>query len=144
MIPYCIVSTQHLARYRYSVSAVSHITTCQYFKQYYVLWKFEPALPWYWTPPLSIIILSYLLAFVQPTWQVARFWLIFYQFLIIFFIEFINIGLVYIRRWVRGLWGWGGWWQKLKQRSKMAQMVEFWVVMPSTCIHKGSVFHHKA
>ena len=29
-----------------------------------------PALPWYWTCSLSIIIFSYLLAFVQLTWQV--------------------------------------------------------------------------
>ena len=30
----------------------------------------KPALPWYWTHSLSIIILSYLLRAVQLTWQV--------------------------------------------------------------------------
>ena len=33
----------------------------------------------------------------------------FCQFLIIFFMEFINIGLVYIREWLGGVWaGMGG------------------------------------
>ena len=30
----------------------------------------KSVLPWYWTSSLSIIILSYLLTFVQLTWQV--------------------------------------------------------------------------
>ena len=30
----------------------------------------ETTLPWYWTCSVSIIILSYLLTFVQLTWQV--------------------------------------------------------------------------
>ena len=34
----------------------------------------KPALPWYWTHLLSIIILSYLLAFVQLSWQVDIGW----------------------------------------------------------------------
>ena len=31
--------------------------------------------------------------------------------------EFIDIGLVYIRGWVGGARGWDGWWQKLNQRG---------------------------
>ena len=38
--------------------------------------------------------------------------------------EIINIGPAYIREWVGGVCGWGGWWQKLKQRSKMTQTVQ--------------------
>ena len=41
--------------------------------------------------------------------------------------------------WVGGAQGWGGWWQKLKQISKMTQIVEFRVAMTCTCTHKGSV-----
>ena len=47
--------------------------------------------------------------------------------------EFINIGPVYIRGWVGGARGWGGWWQKLNQRRKKTQIVEFRVDM--TCIY---------
>ena len=36
---------------------------------------------------------------------------------------------------------WGEW-QKLKERSKMTQMVKFTVTMTSTCTHKGSIFHY--
>ena len=39
--------------------------------------------------------------------------------------EFINIRPAYIRGWVGGVWEWSGWWQKLKQRSKKTQIVEF-------------------
>ena len=67
----------------------------------------------------------------------------FCQFLTIFFMEFINIGPAYIREWVGGERGWGGWWKKLKQRSKMTQIVEFRVAMTCTCTHKGSIFHYK-
>ena len=35
--------------------------------------------------------------------------------------KFINIAPAYIRGWMGGV-GWGGWWQKLKQRSKMTQI----------------------
>ena len=45
--------------------------------------------------------------------------------------EFISIVPVYIRGWVGGAQGWGGWWQKLKQRRKKTQIVEFRVAM--TC-----------
>ena len=58
----------------------------------------------------------------------------------IFFMEFINIGPVYIRGWV----GWGEWWQKLKQRRKKTQIVEFRVAMTCTCTHKGPILHYKA
>ena len=40
-------------------------------------------------------VLNHLLAFVQLPWQVDSGW--FRQFLTIFFMEFINIGLAYIR-----------------------------------------------
>ena len=59
----------------------------------------------------------------------------FYQFFTIFLIEFINIA-VYIRGWVGVVQVLGGWWQKLKQRSKMIQIVEFRVAMTCTCTHK--------
>ena len=42
----------------------------------------------------------------------------FRQFFTIFLMEFINIGPVYIRGWIKGVLGWGGWWQKLNQRRK--------------------------
>ena len=53
----------------------------------------------------------------------------FHQFFTIFFMEFINIGPVYIRGWAGGARGWGGWWQKLNQRRKKTQIVEFRVAM---------------
>ena len=68
----------------------------------------------------------------------------FRQFLTIFLMEFINIGPVYIRVWAGGARGWGEWWQKLNQRSKMTQIVEFRVAMTCTSTHKGPIFHYKA
>ena len=68
----------------------------------------------------------------------------FRQFFTIFLMEFINIGSVYIRGWVGGAWGWGGWWQKLKQRRNKTQIVEFSVAMMCTCTHKAPIFHYKA
>ena len=53
-----------------------------------------------------------------------------YQFSMIFFMEFINIGPAYYKR-VGGR-EWGEWWQKLKQRCKMTQIVEFRVAMTCT------------
>ena len=61
-----------------------------------------------------------------------------------FFMEFINIGPVYIRRWVRGAQWLVGWWQKLNQKGKKTQIVEFRVAMMCTCTHKGPIFHYKA
>ena len=51
-----------------------------------------------------------------------------------FFMEFINIGPVYIKGWTGGCGGsvGGG-----KQKSKMTQIVEFRVAMTCTCTHKG-------
>ena len=40
--------------------------------------------------------------------------------------------------------GWGGWWQRLKQRSKTTQIVEFRVAMMSTSTHEGPIVHYKA
>ena len=59
--------------------------------------------------------------------------------------KFINIGPACIRGWVRAAWGWGAWWQKLKQRSKMTQIeiVEFKLVMISTCINEEPIFHYE-
>ena len=59
--------------------------------------------------------------------------------------KFINFGPAYIYKGVgeRGL-GWGGWWQKLKQGSKMTQIVECKVAVTCTCTHKGPVFQYKA
>ena len=73
---------------------------------------------------MSIIILSYLLAIVQLTRQVDNVWFspVFYDFLI----EFINIRPVYIRGWVGGARGWGGWWQKLNQRKKECTNSRVW------------------
>ena len=42
---------------------------------------------------------------------------------------------VYIKGWTGGMWGWGRWWQKLKQRSKMTQIVEFRVAMTCTYMY---------
>ena len=59
--------------------------------------------------------------------------------------EFIIIGPVYIRGWVGGKGtGWGGSWQKLNQRRKKTQIVEFRVDMMCTYTHKGPIFHYKA
>ena len=51
---------------------------------------------------------------------------------------------MYIRGWAGGALSWGGWWKKLKQRSKMAHTVEFGVAMTCTSIHKGPIFQYKA
>ena len=48
---------------------------------------------------------------------------------------FINIGPVYIRGWVGGARGWGGWWQKLNQIRQKTQIVEFRAAMTCTCTH---------
>ena len=109
-------------------------------------WKFnlkKPALPWYWTCSLSITILSYLLAFVQLTWQVDDGW--FSLFSDYFFRGIHYFGPASIKGgWVGEMQGWSGWWQRLKQRSKMTQIVEFRMAMTSTCTHKGPMFHYKA
>ena len=68
----------------------------------------------------------------------------FRQFLKVFLKEFINIKAVYIRGWAGGARGWGGWWQKLNQRRKKTQIVEFRVDMTCTCTDKGPIFHYKA
>ena len=81
---------------------------------------------------------SHLLVFVQLTWQVGNGW--FLAVFMIFFMEFINIGPVYIRGWV----GWVV--AKLNQRRKKTQLVEFRVAMSMTCTytHKRPIFHYKA
>ena len=61
----------------------------------------------------------------------------FRQFLTIFLMEFINIGPVYIRGWVGGARGWGGWWQKLNQRRNKTQIVEFRVARRVDALTKG-------
>ena len=63
----------------------------------------------------------------------------FYQFLVIFhgLHQYILGQLIIIRRWVGRAWEWGGWWQRLKQRSKITQMVEFRVAVMSTCYPQG-------
>ena len=38
----------------------------------------------------------------------------------------------------------GGWWQKINQRRKKTQTLEFRVAMTRTCTHKGPIFHYKA
>ena len=38
----------------------------------------------------------------------------------------------------------GGWWQKINQRRKKTQTVEFRVAMTRTCTDKGPIFHYKA
>ena len=58
------------------------------------------------------------------------------------FMEIITIMPMYIRGWVQGAQGWGGCWQKLKQRNNMTQIVEFRVAMTSTCTYKGPIFHY--
>ena len=69
----------------------------------------------------------------------------FHYFYIIFFMEFIIIGPASIKGgWVGEMQGWSGWWQRLKQKSKMTQIVEFRMAMMSTCTHKGPIFHYKA
>ena len=60
-----------------------------------------------------------------------------------FFMEFINIGPVYIRG---GQEGHGGGWVVAKAITKKQDdtMIEFRVAMTSTCTHKGLIFHYKA
>ena len=53
------------------------------------------------------VILSYLRAFLQLTWQIDNGW--FSPVFDNFFVEIINIGLAYIRGWVGGVQGWVGW-----------------------------------
>ena len=42
----------------------------------------------------------------------------FWQFFMIFFMEFINIGPVYIRGWAGGARGWGGLWKSLIKEER--------------------------
>ena len=56
--------------------------------------------------------------------------------------EFINI--VYKEVGGKGTLVGGKWWPRIKQKSKMTQLVEFRVAMMSTCTHKGPIFHYKA
>ena len=73
------------------------VCTFQYFKKYHLKIQFK-ALPSYWTDSLSIIVLNYLLAFVQLTWLIDDWWF----FPMIISMEFINIGPAYIRGWAGG------------------------------------------
>ena len=66
----------------------------------------------------------------------------FCQFLMICFMEIIAIRPMYISGWVEGTQGWGGCWQKLKQRSNMTHIVEFRVAMMCICTHKGLIVHY--
>ena len=54
--------------------------------------------------------------------------------------EFINIGLVYIRGGREGRVDGG---KKLKQRRNRTQIVEFRVAMMCNCTHKAPIFHYK-
>ena len=36
------------------------------------------------------------------------------------------------------------WWQRLKQRSKITQIVELRVAITCACTHKGPILHYKA
>ena len=102
------------------------VFTSQYFEKYHFKNSIKkPALPWYWSHSLSIIILSYLLAFVQLTWQVNNGW-----FLAVFMI-FSRNSLI-LGQCILG----GGWWQKINQRRKKTQTVEFRVAMTRTCTHE--------
>ena len=57
--------------------------------------------------------------------------------------EFINIGLAYIRGWVGGARG--GWVvAKAKTKKQDGTMVEFRVAVMSTYTHKGPIIHYKA
>ena len=59
--------------------------------------------------------------------------------------EFITIGPVYIRGWSGGALRWGGWWKKLKQRSKKIQILEFRVRSYDVYMHpQRPIFHYKA
>ena len=53
----------------------------------------------------------------------------------IFFMECINIGPMYIRGWAEGARGWDGWWQKLNQRRRKTQIVEFRVATYDVYMH---------
>ena len=75
-------------------------------------------MPWYWSHSLSIIILSYLLVFVQLTWQVDNGW--FTPVFDDFFMEFINIGPAYIRGWVGGYGSWVGGGKSLNKEEEYA------------------------
>ena len=58
------------------------VCTCQYFEKYHCKNSIKKsALLWYWAHSVRIIMLSYLLAFVQLTWQVSSGWFcLFWQF----------------------------------------------------------------
>ena len=62
------------------------------------------------------------------------------QFVMIL-MEFINIRPAYIRGGWEGGVGCGEWWQKLKQRSKRTQLVEFRVAMTCTYTDNRPIFH---
>ena len=59
-----------------------------------------------------MIILSYILAFVQLTWQVDNCW---FSPVLDDFFKFINIRPAYIKQWLGGMQGWGGWWKKKQE-----------------------------
>ena len=63
----------------------------------------------------------------------------FCQFLI-FFMEFINIGLPYIRGWVGGHRNGVGDGKNLKKKQDDT-IVEFRVVIMYICTYKGPIFH---
>ena len=77
------------------------VHTCQYFEKYHFKNSIKKT-------SLALVVESFsehnnLLVFVQLTRQVDKgwFWPVFYDFCM----EFINIGPVYIREWVGGVWG---------------------------------------
>ena len=71
-----------------------------------------------------------------------RQWLVFGSFYN-FFMEFINIGPVYIRGWVGGAWGGVGGGKSLIKEERR-QIVESRVAMTCTCTHKEPILYYKA
>ena len=61
------------------------------------------------------------------------------DFLMIFSRNSLSLGqYIYMGICEKGM-GWGGWWKRLKQRGKTAQMAGFRVAVTSTCTHNGPI-----
>ena len=66
----------------------------------------------------------------------SRQWLLFASFL-----RFFSWNSLILGQCILGSgWGWGGWWQKLKQWRKKTQIAEFRVAMMCTYTHKGPIY----
>ena len=88
----------------------------------------------------SFTELSYLLAFVQLTWQVDNGW--FSPVFMIFSWNSLILGQYILGDGRKGRGGGVGGGKSLI-KEEMTQIVEFRVAMTCTCTYKGPIFHYK-